>query len=58
MRWDAIGCILKHNFEKCYSACTDLVASGWFFRYSYSYTVMIKNIFFGGGGGDLGIFGG
>ena len=29
-RWDAIWCILRHNFEKCYGACTDLVVSGWF----------------------------
>ena len=28
MPWDAIWCILRHNFEKCYSVCTDLVASG------------------------------
>ena len=32
MRWDAIWCVLRHNFEKCYSVCTELVASGWFFR--------------------------
>ena len=25
---DAIWCILRQNFEKCYSVCTDLVASG------------------------------
>ena len=30
MPWDAIWCILRHNFEKYYSVCTDLVASGWF----------------------------
>ena len=59
MRWDAIWCILKHNFEKCYRVCTDLVASGWFFRYSYLYTVMITIFFgmkaghFGGGGGSF-----
>ena len=47
MRWDAIWCILRHNFEKCYSVCTDLVTSGWFFRYNYSYTVIIT-IFLGG----------
>ena len=58
MRWDAIWCILKHKFEKCYRVCTDLVASGWFFRYSYLCTVMIT-IFLGwklgilGGGGKL-----
>ena len=46
MRWDAIWCILKHKFEKCYRVCTDLVASGWFFRYSYLCTVMIT-IFLG-----------
>ena len=28
MRRDAIWCILRHNFEKCSSVCTDLVASG------------------------------
>ena len=25
---DAIWCVLRHNFEKRYSLCTDLVASG------------------------------
>ena len=45
------------NFEKCYSVCTALAASGWFFRYSYLYTVMMT-IFFWGGGGKLGILGG
>ena len=44
---------LRHNFEKCYTVCTDLVASGWFFWYSYLYTVMIT-IFFGGKLGILG----
>ena len=48
MRWDAIWCILRHNFKKCYNMRTDLVASAWFFRYSYLYTVMIT-IFWGGG---------
>ena len=58
MRWDAICCILRQDFEKCYSVCTaDLVASGWFFRYSYLYTVMMT-IFFFWGGGELGILGG
>ena len=47
MRWDGIWCILRHNFEKCYSVFTDLVASGWFFQYSYFCTVMIT-IFLGG----------
>ena len=28
MRQDAIRYILRHNFEKCYSVCTDFVASG------------------------------
>ena len=42
LHWDAIWCILRH---------TDLVESGWFFRYSYLYTVMI--IFWGEG--ELGI---
>ena len=45
----ALTCILRQNFEKCYSVCTDPVAFGWFFRYSYLYTVMIT-IFWGVGG--------
>ena len=45
---DAIWYILRHNFEECSSVCIDLVASGWFFRYSYLYTVMIT-ILLGGG---------
>ena len=53
MHWDAIWCILRHNFEKCYSVCTNLVASWWFFRYSYLYTVMITIFFFLGGGGSF-----
>ena len=52
MHWDAIWCILRNNFEKCSRVCTDLIASGWFFRYSYLYTVMITIYF----GGKLGIF--
>ena len=58
MHWDAIWCILRLNFAKCYSVCTNLVMFGWFFRYSYLYTVM-RTIFFGGktghfrGGGKL-----
>ena len=28
MRQDAIRYILRHNFEKCYSVCTDFIASG------------------------------
>ena len=28
MRCNASWWILRHNFEKCYSACTDLVSSG------------------------------
>ena len=75
MRWDGIWCILRHNFEKCYSGilfyllvvimflviivslgreffmCTNVVASGWCFQYSYLYTVMITIFFWGGGGG-------
>ena len=47
MRRDAIWCILRQNFEKCYSVCTDLVASGLFFRCSYLYTVMITIFFWG-----------
>ena len=54
MHQDTICCILRHNFEKCYNVCTDLVAFGWFFRYSYLFTVMIT-IFLGG---KLGISGG
>ena len=57
MRWDAICCILRHNFEKCCSVRTDLIESGWFFRYSYLYSVMLT-IFFFGGGGEAGHFGG
>ena len=53
MRWDAIWCICETNFEKCYSVCTDLVTSGWFFRYNYSYTVIIT-IFLGGEAGHFG----
>ena len=30
MRWHAIWCILRHNCEKCYGVCTDLVASEFF----------------------------
>ena len=40
MHWGAIWCILRHNFEKCYSVFTNLVASWWFFRHSYLYTVV------------------
>ena len=29
MRWDAIWCILRHNFEKCYTVCTDLDRRVW-----------------------------
>ena len=54
MHWDAIWCILRHNFEKCYSVCTNLVASWWFFRYSYLYTVLMTIFFWG----KLGILGG
>ena len=55
MHWDAIWCILRHIFEKCYSVCNDLVVSRWFFQYSYLYTVVIIFFF---GGGKLGILGG
>ena len=48
-----IFCILRHNFEKWYSVCTDLVTSWWFFWCSYLYTVM-RTIFFGGRLGILG----
>ena len=36
----------RDNFEKCYSVCTNLLSSCWFFRFSYLYTVMIT-IFWG-----------
>ena len=49
MRCDAIWYILRHNFEKYSSVCTDLVASGRFFRYSYLYTVRITILFWGWG---------
>ena len=52
MRCHEIWYILRHNFEKCSSVCTDLVASGWFFRYSFLYTVMITTLL--GGWGKLG----
>ena len=61
VRWDAVWCILSHNFEKSYSVCTDLVASGWFSRCSHLYCNN-NNIFFGetghfrGGGGGVGSF--
>ena len=35
-----LRCNLVH-FEKYYNVCTDLVGSGWFFRYSYLYIVII-----------------
>ena len=57
IRWDAIKYILKHNFERCYSMCTDLVASRWFFRYSYLCQYCNdNNTFFGGGEGEVGHF--
>ena len=51
MFWNkyALRCNLVHfetHFEKCFSVCTDLVASGWFFRISSLYTVMIKKQYF------------
>ena len=52
MRWGAIWCILRHNFENV-SVCKDLVAFGWSLQYSYLYTVMIT-IFLGGKLGILG----
>ena len=58
MRWHAICCILRHNFEKCCGVRTDLIASGWFFRYSYLYSEMLTIFFRGGGGGEAGHFGG
>ena len=54
MRWNAIWYILRHNFEKCYNVCTDLVASRWFFRCSYLCQYCNdNNTFFGGGGEDF-----
>ena len=32
------------NFEKCSSVCTDLVASGWFFRCSYLYPTLHRTL--------------
>ena len=43
----ALRCNLVHFETQFWEMCTDLVASGWFFRYSYLYTVMIT-IFLGG----------
>ena len=61
MFWNeyALRCYLVHFETQCYSVCTDLVASEWFFRFSYLYTKMITISFFwwgrggGGGGGAL-----
>ena len=52
--WDAICCILRHNFEKCCSlalnsSCLDDFSD----NYSYLYSVMLT-IFFGGKLGSLG----
>ena len=47
--WDTI----LRNVTLC--ALTSIVASGWFFRYSYLYTVMIT-IYLAGGGGEAGHF--
>ena len=47
MRGDAIWCILRNVI-----VCTAFVASGWFFRYSYFYTVMITLFWVG----KLGVF--
>ena len=55
MRWDANWYILRHNCEKCYRVCIDLI--DWFsliFRYSYLYTVMITTFFLGGGSWEFG----
>ena len=54
MHWDAIWFILRHNFEKCYSVCHDLVMSEWFFQYSYLYTVVITIFFWRGSWASLG----
>ena len=59
MRWDAIWCIFRHNFEKCSCVYTGLVASGWFFWCSYLYTVMTTTFSGGaGGGGSWAFWGG
>ena len=58
MCWNAIWCILRHNFEKCHSVCTNLVASGWFFPIWLLIYCNDNNIFGGeaghcwGGGGE------
>ena len=44
---NALRCNLVHFETQFWEMCTDLDASGWFFRYSYLYTVMIT-IFLGG----------
>ena len=43
----ALRCNLVHFETQFWEMCTDLVASGWFFRYSYFYTVMITIFFWG-----------
>ena len=54
MFWNeyALRCNLVHFETQFWEMCTDLVASGWLFRYSYLYTVMIT-IFFGGKAGHF-----
>ena len=50
----ALRCNLVHFETQFWEMCTDLVASGWFFRYSYLYSVMITIFLWG----KLGILGG
>ena len=45
--------MLRRLTENTYFRYTDLIASWWFFRYGYLYTVMITT-FFWGRGGELG----
>ena len=52
--WDAICCILRHNFEKCCSlALNSSRLDDFSDNYSYLYSVMLT-IFFGGKLGSLG----
>ena len=53
----ALRCNLVHFETQFWEMCTDLVASGWFFRYSYLYTGMIT-IFLGWKLGIWGVGGG
>ena len=57
MFWNeyALGCYLVHFEKQCYSVCTNLVASEWFFRFSYWNDNSIF-FFWGGGGGEAGYY--